>query len=165
MAGDPVEPFGRTIHLPRPLHDQVCTACLQTWPHEACGLLIAAKSAPDTIIDIVIADNVANDPASAFEIDPNCLIEAHLTARARQQEIVGCFHSHPDGSVRPSMTDRDQATQHGFLWMIVGGDGTGRDVAVEIYRAIHPAQDAMTGTSADDSSTDLRYFRRCKIVF
>src|SRR5947207_2772420 len=35
--------------------------------------------------------------------------------------IIGCFHSHPAGPPEPSATDRAQALEDDFLWLIVGG--------------------------------------------
>lgn len=37
------------------------------------------------------------------------------------EPILGYYHSHPAGSVRPSRTDADSAAPDGRLWLILNG--------------------------------------------
>lgn len=92
-------------------------------PLEACGLLLGADGC---VTDAVPTANVAPDPSRHFEIDPAALIAAHRAARdGTSSEVVGYFHSHPNGLARPSDTDRASANGDGRVWAIVaGGDVT-----------------------------------------
>ena len=85
-------------------------------PREACGLLFGTGS---RIEGAVPAANVASDPHFHFEIDPAALIAAHRAARAGGPQIVGYFHSHPNGLARPSATDVASAARDGRVWAIV----------------------------------------------
>ncbi|HEY0300722.1 MAG TPA: Mov34/MPN/PAD-1 family protein, partial [Rhizomicrobium sp.] len=38
--------------------------------------------------------------------------------RAAGRDIVGCYHSHPDGRAAPSPRDRAGAAEAGFVWLI-----------------------------------------------
>lgn len=84
-------------------------------PNEACGLLLG------TATHIVAAQPTANvhpEPARHFEIDPAALIAAHKAARAGGPQLVGYFHSHPNGLARPSATDAAMAAGDGRIWAI-----------------------------------------------
>jgi proteasome lid subunit RPN8/RPN11 len=127
------------------------------WPEEACGLLIAAIDTPNRIDRVVFARNVAEDPLTTFEIDPQTLIDAHRTARQKRERVVGCFHSHPNGKALPSPTDRARADENGFLWLIIATEHN-RAGDSGLYRIIHQS----TADAAEQS--ELRYFRRCQII-
>lgn len=86
---------------------------------ETCGLLFGE----DGIVTAGMASrNVADDPRRRFEIDPAALIAAHRRERAGGPRILGCYHSHPDGSPDPSPRDAADAAPNGWLWLIVGAD-------------------------------------------
>ena len=89
-------------------------------PNECCGLLLGRGI---TITAIQPAENVHPAPYTHFEIDPQTLVDAHRAARAGGPEVVGYYHSHPDGPPRPSASDRAQAAHDGRIWAIVGQGG------------------------------------------
>jgi proteasome lid subunit RPN8/RPN11 len=89
-------------------------------PHEACGLLLGTEARIETVAPTA---NVASDPAHHFEIDPAALIAAHRAARdGCGPQVVGYFHSHPNGLARPSATDDASAARDGRIWAIVADD-------------------------------------------
>ena len=83
---------------------------------EVCGLLIGDRGA---VTYAILADNHAEKPATAFEIDPRTLITAHKAQRAGGPHIIGHFHSHPNGLAEPSATDAGMAEADGELWLII----------------------------------------------
>lgn len=87
-------------------------------PNECCGLLLGAGKRIDAVSP---AANIAEDPARRFEIDPVALLAAHKSARAGGPELVGYYHSHPDGHPVPSATDCEHASGDGRYWAIVAG--------------------------------------------
>lgn len=87
-------------------------------PRECCGLLLGA-SGRDDVDALLPAANVAANPLTAFEIDPAILLAAHRAARAGGAAVLGCYHSHPQGSAEPSPTDAANAEPGGALWLIV----------------------------------------------
>lgn len=89
---------------------------------ERCGLLFGDAS---HIVDATLCANVAADPARTFEIDPAALFAALRAARSGGPSVIGYWHSHPSGDVRPSATDAAMAAPDGKLWLIVGGDTIG----------------------------------------
>lgn len=88
-------------------------------PRECCGLLLGSGA---HIGEARPAANVAADPQRHFEIDPQALVDAHRTARAGGPEVIGYYHSHPEGPARPSETDKAMASGDGRVWAIIGKD-------------------------------------------
>ena len=85
-------------------------------PREACGILLGAG---DRIHTATTARNVHPEPLRHFEIDPPALIAAHRAARGNGPQVLGYWHSHPNGLARPSDTDRAMASGDGRIWAIV----------------------------------------------
>ncbi|WP_267387117.1 M67 family metallopeptidase [Sphingomonas sp. GC_Shp_3] len=85
---------------------------------ERCGILFGGDN---RIADASVCANVAADPARTFEIDPVALFAALRAERASGATIVGYWHSHPSGDVRPSATDAAMAAPDGKIWLIVSG--------------------------------------------
>ncbi len=85
-------------------------------PLECCGLLLG-QGAMITAAQPV--RNVHPDPATHFELDPAALIAAHRAARDGGPQVLGYYHSHPNGLARPSATDESDASGDGRVWAIV----------------------------------------------
>ncbi|MCB2075842.1 MAG: M67 family metallopeptidase [Novosphingobium sp.] len=87
-------------------------------PEECCGLLLGRDG---VVTQARPAANVAQDRATRFEIDPMALFAAHKEARAGGPELLGYYHSHPDGHPVPSATDCDHASGDARTWAIIAG--------------------------------------------
>lgn len=94
-------------------------------PRECCGLLLG---------DVAITTaqpiaNVAAAPEWYFEIDPAGLLAAHKAARNGGRQVLGYYHSHPNGRAAPSAEDSARAAGDGRVWAIVatGAIGLWRD--------------------------------------
>jgi proteasome lid subunit RPN8/RPN11 len=59
------------------------------------------------------------------------LIAAERDQRYGGESILGYYHSHPAGTVRPSITDADSAAPDGRFWLIVNGQGAAAWCAAE----------------------------------
>ena len=68
------------------------------------------------------ARNLAEDPASHFLVDPQSHFELLRSLRGSERRIIGCFHSHPNGRAAPSASDRSQAIEDDFVWLIASGE-------------------------------------------
>ena len=97
--------------------------------YECCGLLLGRDG---MIAATLPARNVAADPARSFEIDPALLLRTHREARALGQQVIGHYHSHPNGVGEPSKRDAARAVADGQIWIIVA---TGEITA---WRALPP---------------------------
>lgn len=96
----------------------------QIAPEEACGVLGGVREPGDRLIvsRAVPTENVANTPATAYEITPERALETIERIEAAGLEHVGFYHSHPGGPATPSPTDRADATWIGYTYLIVGLD-------------------------------------------
>jgi cell wall-associated NlpC family hydrolase len=82
----------------------------QIEPAEACGLFVVVQGREQ----FIACRNVADDPLTAFEIDP-----VDYEAAERRGEIVAVFHSHPgDLTPKPSAIDERACNALGLPWRI-----------------------------------------------
>lgn len=112
----------RILHLPDALAARVLLAASRAYPNECCGL-IEGRGTPEgwRALEIHEATNIAEDPARRFLIDPQAQFDLMRALRDSQSRIIGCFHSHPDGRAEPSATDRAEAYESDFLYLIAAG--------------------------------------------
>ncbi len=73
---------------------------------ECCGLLAGRDGA---ITKIFPATNAAANPATSYEISPKETFSLMREMRAEGMEMLGIYHSHPNGKNEPSPRDIDQA--------------------------------------------------------
>ncbi len=73
---------------------------------EICGLLAGREGA---ITRIFPAVNVAANPATSYEIAPEELFRLMRDIRAASLELLGIYHSHPNGINEPSPHDIERA--------------------------------------------------------
>jgi desampylase len=89
---------------------------------EVCGLLFGTV---EVVERVQRCANVADTPATRFEIDPAALIAAHKAERAGGAKLIGHYHSHPNGVCAPSEADRAEAVDVGQYWLIIAGADIG----------------------------------------
>jgi proteasome lid subunit RPN8/RPN11 len=73
---------------------------------ECCGLLAGRDG---TITRILAATNAASDPDRNYEIAPPELFRLMREIRAAKLELLGIYHSHPNGKNEPSARDIELA--------------------------------------------------------
>jgi proteasome lid subunit RPN8/RPN11 len=96
-------------------------AAADSFPDEACALLEGARSGSVVrVARVHVAVNVAEDRRRGFEVDPRLLVRLHRELRDTPHDIVGVWHSHPDGSAAPSATDFARAYDPTLAWVITG---------------------------------------------
>ena len=89
------------------------------YPVECCGLLVGHG---DRVQGAEAVRNLcAGERYDRFELDPVEHVRVWEAARAAGEEVVGCYHSHPDGQPRPSTIDRRLARRFGgpFGYLVV----------------------------------------------
>ena len=83
---------------------------------ECCGLLAGRERA---ISRIFTAANTAENPATSYEIAPKEIFERMREMRAEKMEMLGIYHSHPNGKNEPSPRDIAQAYYSEAAYFIV----------------------------------------------
>jgi proteasome lid subunit RPN8/RPN11 len=121
-----------TVTIPRALLARIVAAAERAYPEEGCGLLIGRRE-PDgrlRVTELADSANVADAPSRRrrFEVDPAVRFAAMRRLRGTGEDVVGHWHSHPDGPAEPSAYDAAMAFEPGLAWLIVavaGGNAAG----------------------------------------
>lgn len=95
-----------SIRVPKEILDEMLAHARRDPSRECCGLLAGAGGA---VARVFPAANVAENPLTAYEIAPKEIFEAMRAMRAAGVEMVGIYHSHPNGRNEPSPRDVGQA--------------------------------------------------------
>jgi proteasome lid subunit RPN8/RPN11 len=109
----------RTLVIGADLIEAVGEAARRSYPNECCGLIegIATEDGWHALA-IHETRNLADDPAGRFLIDPDVQFRLLRGLRGTQRSVIGCFHSHTNGTSHPSEHDRASAVDDGFLWLV-----------------------------------------------
>ncbi len=100
-----------TLVIDPTMLDTLVAHAHRDYPNECCGILVGVRSGPDRFVHRVVpAANIAiGDRRRNYQIDWKTLLATQRDARHACLQIVGFYHSHPDGSTRPSRRDLDHA--------------------------------------------------------
>jgi proteasome lid subunit RPN8/RPN11 len=81
------------------------------FPREAVGALIGKYANEKMEIEEIIElkNETTENPARRFFVSPESVYEIEMQCRAGGKEIVGWYHSHPNGSPDPSEEDLKNA--------------------------------------------------------
>ncbi|MBW4436020.1 MAG: M67 family metallopeptidase [Pleurocapsa minor GSE-CHR-MK-17-07R] len=84
------------------LYEQITDHCAASPQQEACGLLAGRGQRVERVLPIT---NVAANPATAYHMDEAELARVLPLLAQAGQDVLAVYHSHPDGSTRPSRID------------------------------------------------------------
>ena len=104
--------------------DAIVAHAVVDLPNECCGLLIGTQE----IVEEVARARNALGSRTAFKVNPADHFAAIRRARAAGLEIVGAYHSHPNGPSGLSPTDRVRLTDALMVHVIVSLAGGTRTV-------------------------------------
>ncbi|MDE0390482.1 MAG: M67 family metallopeptidase [Rhodospirillales bacterium] len=106
------------------MHEQLQAierAAEAAYPEEACGLLVG-RSEPGEgyrVKAVEASANVAEPPRTRrFEVDPKLRLRLERDLRESPDSVIGVYHSHPDGSAKPSETDISMIFEPDMVWLI-----------------------------------------------
>jgi proteasome lid subunit RPN8/RPN11 len=108
-----------TIVLKRPLVNEILEHARAESPAECCGLVGGAREGRAQAIYPL--RNAAADPIVGYEAAPEDLFAAQREMRARGEELLAIYHSHPRASdPLPSETDVRLAYYPAAIYLIIG---------------------------------------------
>jgi proteasome lid subunit RPN8/RPN11 len=111
------------LGLSAALCEQLKREAQVAFPRECCGLIegvrcpLALISSKGEAIALHPMRNFAPD-SDRFEIDTAAHIALLRSLRGTGRDIIGCYHSHPNGRPEPSARDIGGAGEQDFLWLI-----------------------------------------------
>jgi proteasome lid subunit RPN8/RPN11 len=88
----------------------------QQLARECCGLLAGRDG---IITHALAATNAASDPLVSYEIAPEELFRLMRELRAARLELLGIYHSHPNGKNEPSPRDIERAYYPDAAYFVV----------------------------------------------
>jgi proteasome lid subunit RPN8/RPN11 len=100
----------------------ILAAASRAYPLECCGLLEGMdEQAGWRVTGVHETANMSETPRRNFLVDPKAQFDLMRALRGSEVRLIGCFHSHPDGTDDPSESDRAQAFEADFLYLIAAG--------------------------------------------
>jgi proteasome lid subunit RPN8/RPN11 len=111
-----------TLRLSMAQYRTIVAHCYDGLPDEACGLL-AGPAGPDgeptgTVSTVYPCTN-ADHSARTYTVDSRELLHAMRDAQARQEDLIGVWHSHTHSDAYPSDTDVRQAFEPYWVYVLV----------------------------------------------
>jgi proteasome lid subunit RPN8/RPN11 len=132
------------LRLCQPVYSAIRVHGESTYPHECCGVLLGQfnDDGSKTASRAEPCGNTRTDSAhNRYNIDPRDLIRIQREGRAREEDIVGFYHSHPDHPAQWSSTDLAEAHWFGCSYVIT---------SVEEGKAVLTNAFELTGTDEAD---------------
>jgi proteasome lid subunit RPN8/RPN11 len=98
--------------------DEIVAHARASSPNECCGLIGGTNNSAQTVYRM---RNIAAAPLVTYEAAPQDLFAAQREMRARGEELVAIYHSHPRAKdPEPSPTDVRLAYYPSAVYLIVG---------------------------------------------
>jgi proteasome lid subunit RPN8/RPN11 len=83
-------------------------------PKEACGIIAGTGNQSQLVIPVT---NILHSP-SRFRMEPQEELNAFYMAEEKGLDLLAVYHSHPHGAGEPSVTDYDELTFPGIIYLI-----------------------------------------------
>ena len=98
--------------------DEIVAHARASSPSECCGLIGGTNHSAQTVYR---TRNIATDPLVTYEAAPQDLFAAQRAMRARGEQLIAIYHSHPRAKEpEPSATDVRLAYYPSAVYLIVG---------------------------------------------
>lgn len=113
------------LTLSRTVYDDIVDHARAGDPEEVCGIFGGEFDDEESLATASHrTENAASEPRTEYAIDPEEQFAVMGAIEDGGQDVVGFYHSHPQGPPRPSDTDRARATWDGYSYVIVTLGGT-----------------------------------------
>jgi proteasome lid subunit RPN8/RPN11 len=106
----------RQIRIQKKVLEQLVRQSKRELQQECCGLLAGRDG---TLNKVFPARNAAEDKTKNYEIAPEELFGLMREIRSAGLELMGIYHSHPNGNNEPSPRDIQRAYYRGTAYFIL----------------------------------------------
>jgi len=116
------------VHIDRAVLTTLAEHARGEFPRECCGVLFGRREGDRfEVRRVEAAANITEgDPGRSFQVDWQALFRAVRVSRAGSDTLLGFYHSHPDGSDRPSPRDAAEAWEDHLYLIVPIQDGVAR---------------------------------------
>lgn len=109
-----------TLRLPAAVRDAIVAHARTGVPEEVVGVLAGHHGEDCSTVERAYrARNAAERPRTRYEIAPTQELSLLDSIDTAGLDVVGFYHSHPDGPDEPSRTDAELAAWPGCSYLIV----------------------------------------------
>ena len=113
------------LSIPSVEYEAMIRYLLSVYPLEGCGLMAGRQECVRRLYHV---ENILHSPV-AYEMEPRQQLEAMLSVEKAGMELLGIYHSHPQGPETPSSNDVARATYPEVAHVIVSLANRRRPVA------------------------------------
>jgi len=118
--------------IPAPIYRAMVAHARFEFPNEACGLLAADETGA---LRMCYSLTNADQSPISFTVEPTEHFRAMQHAERNGWELAGVFHSHTHSEAVPSATDRRQALEPDWLYVLIGPSASDQP-DVRAYRIV-----------------------------
>jgi proteasome lid subunit RPN8/RPN11 len=98
-----------SLQIPRHAWEQMRQDVARRAPEEACGLIAGRRMGGRLVANLLFITTNQLHSATRFRVDPHEQLAAFNQMESQGLELVGIYHSHPQGPDEPSITDLAEA--------------------------------------------------------
>lgn len=110
--------------LPVGVREEILSHAERGGEEEICGVLAGDYGKERSRVAAAqVTANAAKNPRTRYRIDPEELFATIESIEEAGRDVVGFYHSHPNGPATPSATDAARATWSGYSYIICSLDG------------------------------------------
>lgn len=106
-------------------------------PEEACGLVGGAAGADIRAACVLPVENLLHSP-TRYRMEPRAQLQALQALEQQHMQLVGIFHSHPNGPAAPSARDLAEFAYPGAALLILSPHGVGWQIRAFWLEATPP---------------------------
>lgn len=111
--------------IPPGVRESILSHAERGGDEEICGVLAGDYGEERSRVEAAHrTDNVAANPRTRYRIDPEELLATIKSVEETGQDVIGFYHSHPNGPAAPSTTDTARATWSGYSYVICSLGGS-----------------------------------------
>lgn len=109
----------KEVYLDSTLENDLIATSRQRSPYEICGVIYGTISGGAVFADgFSLIRNSSAFSRESYSFHPEDWISVYYEAQKNQRMIVGLFHTHPDGSTAPSISDASGSLPWRTYWII-----------------------------------------------
>jgi proteasome lid subunit RPN8/RPN11 len=117
------------LRMEHALIDEIRRQGERAYPAECCGVLVGTAGDVKDVVRLVPVTNRRTDDPHRYLIAPDDLRRIEADLRPLTQDVLGCYHSHPDHPAVPSAFDVAQAWPWYSYLILRVDDGQAAEVA------------------------------------
>lgn len=107
------------VHLKSEVEKELVSVIRKRLPYETCGVIYGTKNPGIIAADgFSLIRNASASPTNTFSFHPEDWVSVYIEAQKNQREIVGLFHTHPQGSTVPSLLDARGSVPWETYWIV-----------------------------------------------